>query len=128
MGARKKVRGVLNGALFGSVSIGSFENTFSPKDIEVMELFKSADFKIKKIADSRSWLLSHFVMVAAMHLESLKLNTGSTSLKGVQNSEFWRNAILNGKELLPLLKARNVGISKSSELRMFNLPLCFSIV
>ena len=115
-------KGVLNGSLFGTVSIGTFGQEQTPRGIEVMKMFTSAGFKIKEIKDFRSWLFAHFVLDAALHLETLKSDTGLTSLENLQTTKFWRNVTLNGKELLPLLKARNVDIKASSEMKIFSLP------
>jgi 2-dehydropantoate 2-reductase len=113
-------KGVLNGALLGSITIGTFDTELTDRAVAVMDLFKSADFKIKVNKDFRSWLFGHFAMNAASHIETLK--TGASMIEAVQTTKHWKNVIANGKELLPLLKARNVDIKKSPDLKTFNLP------
>jgi len=114
-------KGVLNGTLWGSITIGTFGTEPTERAIAVMNLFESAGFKSKVNKDFRSYLLSHFVFNAAMHLETFKYGK-SFNLDALQTTKYWKNIIENGKELLPLLKARNVNIKASSELKMFSLP------
>jgi len=112
-------KGVLNGTIFGSVTMGTFGTEPMVRAIAVIELFKSAGFKCKVIKDFRSWLFGHFVMNAALHLETLK--QGATLIDAMQSTNHWKNVIANGKELLPLLKARNVDLTASPDLKMFSL-------
>ena len=113
--------GVLNGTLWGRVIIGTFGTAPSRRTLAVMNLFKLAGFKSKVVTDFRSWLLGHFVMNAAMHLETLKNGLGFR-LEDLQTTVFWKNVVANGKEMLPLLKARDVTIKASPDLKIFNLP------
>jgi 2-dehydropantoate 2-reductase len=115
---------VLNGTLWGSITIGTFGTEPTERAVAVMGLFKSAGFKSKVIKDFRSWLFGHFVMNAAMHLETLKYSTSTNSfdLEALQTTKYWKNVIANGKELLPLLKARNVNIKSSPDLKMVTSP------
>jgi 2-dehydropantoate 2-reductase len=117
-------KGVLNGTLWRSVTVGTFGTDPTERAFAVMNLFKSAGFVSKVTKDFRSWLLGHFVMNAAMHLETLKYKSdvNSFDLDALQTAKFWENVIANGKELLPLLKARNVNIKASPDLKMVSLP------
>jgi 2-dehydropantoate 2-reductase len=112
--------GVLNGALQKSITIGTFKTELTDRAVAVIDLFKSAGFKSTVHKDFRSVLLGHFVMNAALHIEILK--AGTNMLEAFQSTKHWKNAIANGKELLPLLKARNVDIKKSPDLKIFSLP------
>lgn len=114
--------GVLNGAFFGTAKIGTFGNALTMRDKEVIALFQSAGIKATEQKDFRSWLFSHFVMNAAMHLETLKYYGENISIEDTQTSQYWRNVLLNGKELLPLLTARNVDLKLSSDLKLLSLP------
>jgi 2-dehydropantoate 2-reductase len=114
--------GVLNGSLFGTISIGSFGAEQSQRVAEVVNVFKSAGFKIKKRKDFRSYLFTHFAVNAALHLENLKLGNSIAPLEELKTTRYWRNVILNGKELMPLLKVRGVDIKANGESKMFNLP------
>ena len=113
-------KGVLNGALLRSIIIGTFATKLTDRAVAVIDLFKSAGFKSKVNEDFRSWLFGHFVMNAALHIETLK--AGASMLEAFQTTKHWKNVIANGKELLPLLKARNVDIRKSPDLKIFSLP------
>jgi 2-dehydropantoate 2-reductase len=114
-------KGVLNGDIFGTVTIGTFGNEQTQRGKEVMNLFKSSGFKITECKDFRSRLFSHFVFNAAMHLETIK-HGELLSLDVVKTTQYWRNVILNSKELLPLLKARNVDLKANMEIKMFSIP------
>jgi 2-dehydropantoate 2-reductase len=113
-------KGVLNGALRGSIIIGTFGAEPTDRAAAVIDLFKSAGFKSSVNKDFRSWLFGHFAMNAALHIEVLKAGTGM--LEASQTTKHWKNVIANGKELLPLLKARNVDIKNSPDLKILNLP------
>lgn len=113
-------KGFLNGAFFGSITIGTFGTEPTNRAVAVINLFKSAGFKNKVIKDFRSWLLGHFVMNAAIHLETLK--EGVNLIDAMQTTKHWKSVIANGKELLPLLKARGVDLKASPDLKMFSLP------
>lgn len=114
-------KGVLNGALMGTVTIGTFGTEQTNRGKEVINLFKSSSFKVSETKDFRSWLFSHFVFNAAMHLENVKHN-GMAPLEVITSTKYWQNVNLNGKELLPLLKARNVDLKASKEINIFNFP------
>ena len=114
--------GVLKGTMFGGVYMGAFGGEPTERKTAVTDLFKSAGFKIKELKDFRSWLFSHFVFNAALHLENLKSEAGMASLENLGTIRFWKAVTLNGKELLPLLIARNVDLKASSELKAFGLP------
>lgn len=116
-------KGVLNGTLFGSVTIGTFGTELSKRAVAVIDLFKSANIKSKVNTDFRSWLFGHFVMNAAIHIETLKADI--SMLEAFQKTKHWKNVMANGKELLPFLKARNVEVSKSPDLKLFSLPPWF---
>lgn len=118
-------KGILNGSLFGSVTIGTFNKDQTHRGRDVINLFKAAGFKVKESRNFRAWLLSHFVLNAAMHLENLKYKDGMKSLENLQTTKHWNNVVANGKELLPLLAARNVDLKASSDLKIFTLPPWF---
>ena len=113
-------KGVLNGTIMGTIIIGTFGTELSERAVAVMDLFASAGFRSKVIKDFRSWLFGHFVMNAALHVETLK--EGASMLDAFQTTKHWKNVRANGKELLPLLKARNVDLKASPDLKMFSVP------
>jgi 2-dehydropantoate 2-reductase len=113
-------KGVLNGTIMASITLGTFGTELSERAVAVIKLFKSAGIKSKVIKDFRSWLFGHFVMNAALHIETMK--AGSNMLESFQTTKHWKNVRANGKELIPLLKARNVDIKASPDLKMVTLP------
>ncbi|HEY5593231.1 MAG TPA: 2-dehydropantoate 2-reductase N-terminal domain-containing protein, partial [Paludibacter sp.] len=113
-------KGVLNGTIMGSITIGTFGTEPTERAVAVMDLFKSAGIKSKVNKDFRSWLFGHFVMNAALHIETMK--AGSNMLESFQKTKHWKNVIANEKELIPLLKARNVDLKTSPDLKMFSVP------
>lgn len=112
--------GVLNGTILGSITIGTFGTDPTERTAAVMELFKSAGIKSNVNRDFRSWLFGHFAMNSALHIETMK--AGSNMLESFQTTKHWKNVIANSRELILLLKARNVDISKSPDLKMFSVP------
>jgi len=112
--------GVLNGTIMGSIVLGTFGTEPSERAVAVMKLFKSAGIKSTVNKDFRSWLFGHFVMNAALHIETMK--AGSNMLESFQSTKHWKNVIANEKELIQLLKARNVDLKASPDLKMFSVP------
>ena len=115
-------KGVLNGSLMGSATIGTFGTEVSEKTNEVIALFQSANIKCKIHKDFRAYLFGHFVCDAAFALERINYPTSEELIKALKTNNYWRNVIANGKELIPLLKARNVDLTNSSDLVLFRLP------
>ena len=113
-------KGVLNGTILGRITIGTFGTELSERTVAVMDLFKSAGIKSNVTKDFRSWLFGHFVMNAALHIETMK--AGSSMLEAFQTTKHWKNVVANGKELIPLLKVRNIDIKASPDLKMVTLP------
>ncbi|MGB7526992.1 ketopantoate reductase family protein [Sphingobacterium cellulitidis] len=114
-------KGVLKGGLMKTVVIGTFGTEQTQRGREVINLFKLSGFKVKETKDFRSWLFSHFIFNASLHLENLKHKQMSL-LELVTTTKYWRNVKLNGKELLLLLKARNVDLNVNKELNIFIFP------
>ena len=113
-------KGILNGTIMAGITIGTFGTEPTVRAIAVMGLFKSAGIKSNVTKDFRSWLLGHFVINASLHIETMK--SGSSMLESFQTTKHWKNVLANGKELIPLLKARNVDIKASPDLKMISLP------
>ncbi len=112
--------GVLSGAIYGKVVLGTFLAAPSPRERTVRELFSEAGFGIDEQHDFRSWLFVHFALDCAVETEGLK--AGSMA-KMVASSKHRREAILNMRELVPLLAARSVDLKgQASYLTPFRLP------
>lgn len=114
--------GVLNGTLLDRINIGCSGSPENDYETKVMGIFNDAGFKIKVFRDMRSYLLSHFAFNAAIHLENLKSADRVTLPDLFKTPGYWRNVILDAKELLPLLRARNVDQEVNIEFRLFRLP------
>lgn len=114
--------GVLNGAFFRHLTMGTFGTEPSAGETQAMNLFKESGFQVKLSNDFRSWLFGHFIVNAAMHLETLKAPAGKQLTKLLQTSAYWQNVLANGKELLPLLQARKIDLHNSPDIRLFKLP------
>jgi 2-dehydropantoate 2-reductase len=111
---------VLRGALFDKVCFGTFLADPSPRELAVRELFTRAGFIIVEQRDFRSWLFVHFAFDCAMETEGLK--AGSMAL-AFASGRHRRDAILNMRELVPLLAARSVDLKgQASSLAPFRLP------
>jgi 2-dehydropantoate 2-reductase len=112
--------GVLRGALTGTVTFGAFLTDPRPRELAVRELFKSAGFAINEQRDFRSFLFVHFALDCAIETEALK--AGSMA-RAFASADHRRDAILNVRELIPLLAARSVDLKdQSGKLAPFRLP------
>lgn len=111
---------VLNGALFSGFTFGTF-NHQEPKlyQLAIQKVFADAGFKISLQNDFRSYLYVHFILGAAVHLQSINSNS---IINILSNPTQWKEIIKNGKELLPLLAARNVDFKSMKEMKLFNMP------
>ena len=112
--------GVLRGALSGKVTFGAFLTDPSPRELAVRQLFKKAGFAIVEQRDFRSFLFVHFAFDCAVETEALK--AGSMA-RAFASGSHRRDAILNMRELVPLLAARSVDLKdQSSYLAPFRIP------
>jgi len=120
--------GQLNGALLQTITIGTFGKEPTKRTIQVIDLFKASGFRVKESSDFRSWLFAHFAFNAAINLENIKFS-GMAPLEIMKTSGYWQNVIKNGRELLPLLKARNVDFNEGPDLKIFNYsPYVISLI
>jgi len=121
---------VLCGTIRSSITMSDFGKSNPERVNEVVEMFKSIGIKSSFVKDFRSWLYIHFVLNAAIQLEMLKGNAKKMESKKMKSTLFWKNVILNTKELMPLLNARNVDLKASAELKLMSLPawlVCFAV-
>jgi len=112
--------GVLRGALSGKITFGAFLTDPSPRELAVRELFGKAGFAIVEQRDFRSFLFVHFAFACAVETEALKAGSMARAFaSGIHR----RDAILNMRELVPLLAARSVDLKdQSGYLAPFRLP------
>jgi 2-dehydropantoate 2-reductase len=101
--------GVLRGALLPSVIFGTLGQPPTERERAVRQAFREAGFRLKERPDFRGWLWVHFVSNAGLHSQGLRLGSLS-ELAGATGD--LREALLTGRELLPLLKARGVDLRR----------------
>ncbi|GGP65335.1 ketopantoate reductase [Saccharothrix coeruleofusca] len=101
--------GVLRGALLPSVVFGTLGRPPTDRERAVRQAFREAGLRPKEQPDFRGWLWVHFVSDAALFSQGLRL--GSLSELTGSTSDF-REALLTGRELLPLLQARGVDLRR----------------
>jgi len=112
--------GVLSGALFRTVQFGTFGANPTERELAVYDLFRKGGFKIQQHRDFRGWLWAHFVLDAG--LLSQALQAGGSMKRVMESTSHGRNAILNVRELLPVLQARGVDLKGNPELALAKLP------
>ncbi|XVU22983.1 ketopantoate reductase family protein [Actinoplanes sp. CA-054009] len=99
--------GVLRGSLLPMVFFGTLGTPPTVREQAVRSLFREAGFKFRENPDFRGWLWLHFIQNAGLHTQSLKLG----SLARVTGSSA-RDAVLAVRELLPLVAARGIDLSR----------------
>nr|WP_225958133.1 2-dehydropantoate 2-reductase N-terminal domain-containing protein [Amycolatopsis lexingtonensis] len=102
--------GALRGAmLLRPVVFGAPGRPPTDRELAVRKVFREAGFRLKEQPDFRGWLWVHFVSNAALFTQGVRL--GSLSDLAGSTSDF-REALLAGRELLPLLQARGVDLRR----------------
>ncbi|WP_410673575.1 ketopantoate reductase family protein [Amycolatopsis sp. cmx-4-68] len=101
--------GVLRGVLLPSVVFGTLGRPPTDRERAVRQAFREAGLRIKEQPDFRGWLWVHFVSDAGLFSQGLRL--GSLSELAGSASDF-REALLAGRELLPLLPARGIDLRR----------------
>lgn len=100
---------VLHGALFRSVIVSEAGSSPNLREIAVRRAFKQAGFTIRQQSDMRGWLWLHFIADVGMHVQGHRFG----GLKGmIGNRQAFREALLTSRELLPVLEARGIDLSK----------------
>jgi 2-dehydropantoate 2-reductase len=101
--------GVLRGALMPSVVFGTLGRPPTERERAVRGVFREAGLRLKEQPDFRGWLWVHFVSDAGLFSQGLQ--RGSLShLAGARGD--LREALLAGRELLPLLEARGLDLRR----------------
>lgn len=112
--------GVLRGMMLPSVVFGTFGRPPTDRELAVRQAFREAGLRIREQPDFRGWLWAHFVSDAGLHSQGLRL--GSLSELAGAKADL-REALLAGRELLPLLEARGVDLRRHrSGLLLFRAP------
>jgi 2-dehydropantoate 2-reductase len=101
--------GVLRGVLLPGVVFGTFGRPPTDRERAVRRVFREAGFRPREQPDFRGWLWVHFGSDAALHSQGLRLGS-LAELAGAPRD--LREALLAGRELLPLLEARGVDLRR----------------
>src|SRR3954467_5269087 len=101
--------GVLRGALLPSVIFDTLGQPRTDRERAVRQAFREAGLRLKERPDFRGWLWVHFVSDAGLFSQGVRL--GSLSKLAGATSDF-REALLAGRELLPLLQARGIDLRR----------------
>ncbi|TMR90352.1 ketopantoate reductase family protein [Nonomuraea basaltis] len=101
--------GVLHGALLPSVIFGTLGQPPTDRERAVRQAFREAGLRLKEQPDFRGWLWVHFVSDAGLFSQGLRL--GSLSKLAGATGDL-REALLAGRELLPLLQARGLDLRR----------------
>ncbi|WP_104062284.1 ketopantoate reductase family protein [Arthrobacter sp. 4R501] len=112
--------GVLHGALFRSVIIGTDSASPTPRELAVRTAFREAGLAVRDEKDMRGWLWLHFISDAGMFAQGLR--SGSLA-NMIGDRRAFRDAFLGTRELLPVLEARGVDLRQHrSALLPYRLP------
>ncbi|MEV4313639.1 2-dehydropantoate 2-reductase N-terminal domain-containing protein [Actinocrispum sp. NPDC049592] len=101
--------GVLRAGMLPSVIFGTLGRPPTDRERAVRRVFREAGFRLREQPDFRGWLWVHFVSDAGLFSQGLRL--GSLSELAGSASDF-REALLTGRELLPLLQARGIDLRR----------------
>jgi 2-dehydropantoate 2-reductase len=112
--------GRLRGALFGTVLFGSFNQALTERELAARAAFGQAGFRVREQADIRGWLLLHAITDASLYSQALQ-HGSMADLVG--NTPALRQAMLVGRELLPVAAARGVDLRRHRSTTMaFRMP------
>ncbi len=101
--------GVLRGALLPQAVFGTLDRPPTDRERAVRRVFREAGFRPREKPDFRGWLWVHFAFNAGVHAQGLELGS-LARLAG--STDALREALLTGRELLPLLEARGVDLRR----------------
>ena len=112
--------GTLKGAFFRRVYFGTFHTDPTQRELAIRALFEGIGFRIKEQRDFRGWLWTHFAINAGLLGQGLQ---NGSMLRMMQTMSEGKKAVLNVRELLPLLHARGVDLEmQAADLGLFKLP------
>lgn len=112
--------GVLRGALLSTVVFGTLGRPPTDRERAVRGAFRESGLRIKEQPDFRGWLWVHFVSDAGLFSQGLRLGSLS-KLAGAP--AHLREALLAGRELLPLLQTRGVDLRRHRRVvLLFRVP------
>ncbi|WP_336159377.1 ketopantoate reductase family protein [Amycolatopsis sp. VC5-11] len=117
--------GVLRGMLLPLAVFGTLGEPPTERVRVVRQVFRDAGFRIRERPDFRGWLWVHFVSDAGLHSQGVRVGSLS-SLAGSRGD--LREALLAGRELVPLLEARGIDVRRHrGALLLFRAPTWLTV-
>lgn len=101
--------GVLWGALLRSVIIGVADVVPNAREQKAISIFQEAGLAVRQETDMRGWLWIHFLADAGMFAQATQMGSLANM---IGNRQALREAFLTTRELLPILEARGVDLSR----------------
>ncbi|HEX7302612.1 ketopantoate reductase family protein [Lentzea sp.] len=108
--------GVLRGTVMPAVAFGTVGRPPTAREQAVRQVFRQAGFRLREQPDLTGSLWIHFVSDAALHSQGLRLGSLADL---IGQTDALREALLTGRELLPLVRARGIDMRRH---RMAVLP------
>ncbi|MCG3755066.1 ketopantoate reductase family protein [Amycolatopsis sp. Poz14] len=117
--------GVLRGMLLPLAVFGTLGEPPTERERVVRQVFRDAGFRVRERPDFRGWLWVHFVSDAGLHSQGVRVGSLS-SLAGSRGD--LREALLAGRELVPLLEARGIDVRRHrGALLLFRAPTWLTV-
>ncbi|MGH4001795.1 MAG: ketopantoate reductase family protein [Pseudonocardiaceae bacterium] len=101
--------GRLRATLLPAILFGSFNEALTARELAARAAFRQAGFRVREQADIRGWFLLHTATDASLFSQALQQGA-MTDLIG--NTAALREAMLVGRELLPVIEARGVDLRR----------------
>lgn len=101
--------GTLRGALLPVVFFGTIDRPMTDRERAVRAVFRDAGFKLSEQPDFRGWLWLHLIQNAGLHAQVLQLGSLERMIGSPRAA---REALLNVRELLPLVAARGIDLGR----------------
>lgn len=112
--------GRLQATLLSTVALGRLGARQTDRELAVREVFGRAGFGVREQPDIRGWYFVHTVTDASLYSQALQYGTMADL---IGNTAALREAMLVGRELLPVVAARGVDLSRHrSSTSAFRLP------
>ncbi len=115
----------LYGVLYKTVQLGTWEAAPTVRELEVQNLFTSANFKAVMQANIQDWLRNHFIMNLAMEVEVLRWGSFKEVVTTQEALVDMSHCI---REMIPILKAK--GSQPDAQTRIISLfpPKLFGFI
>jgi len=112
--------GRLRAALLSTVLFGSINEALTERELAVRDVFRRAGFRVREQADIRGWFLIHTATDASLYSQALQ---HGAMIDLIGNTVALREAMLIGRELLPVVEARGVDLRRHLSTTLpFRLP------